>query len=240
MSDPMTSLLAPMRAAIQQYDMIAAGDHIAVGVSGGKDSLALLAALARLRTFYPLPFSLTAITLDPCFLGEEGDYSAIEGLCRQWEIPYILKRTQLWEVVFEQRREDNPCSLCARMRRGLLHRTAVEAGCRVVALGHHMDDAAETFWMNLMSGGTLGCFSPKSYLDRRQITLIRPFIFLKEAVIASAVQRLSLPVVPSRCPADGCTHRQQAKAQLAGLSGIYGPLPDKILHALQKAGLNGW
>lgn len=240
MADPMTSLLAPMRAAIQTYDMIAPGDSIAVGVSGGKDSVALLAALARLRTFYPVDFSLTAITLDPCFEGRPGDYSPIEALCGKWNIPYILKRTGLWEVVFEQRRESNPCSLCARMRRGLLHRTAAEAGCRVVALGHHQDDAAETFWMNLTAGGTLGCFSPKSYLDRREITLIRPFVFIKEAAIASAVRRLSLPVIPSCCPADGCTHREEAKTQLAALSKAYGSLPDKIVHALQKSGLDGW
>lgn len=240
MADPMTSLLAPMRAAIQKYDMIAPGDSIAVGVSGGKDSVALLAALARLRTFYPVNFSLTAVTLDPCFEGQPGDYSPIEALCDEWDVPYILKRTGLWEVVFEQRKESNPCSLCARMRRGLLHRTAAEAGCRVVALGHHQDDAAETFWMNLMAGGTLGCFSPKSYLDRRDITLIRPFVFIKETAIASAVRRLSLPVIPSRCPADGCTHREQAKTQLAALSEVYGCLPDKILQALQKSGLDGW
>lgn len=240
MPDPITSLLAPMRAAIQQYNMIAPGDSIAVGVSGGKDSVALLAAMARLRQFYPVPFTLTAITLDPCFEGQEGDYSAIGALCAQWDIPYVIKRTGLWEVVFEQRRENNPCSLCARMRRGLLHRTAAESGCRVVALGHHLDDAAETFWMNLMSGGTLGCFSPKSYLDRREITLIRPFVFIKEAAIASTVRRMNLPVLPSRCPADGCTHREEAKTQLAALSEAYGSLPDKIVHALQKAELSGW
>ena len=240
MADPMVSLLAPMRAAVQQYHMISPGDSIAVGVSGGKDSVALLAALVRLRQFYPIPFTLTAITLDPCFDGQPGDFSPLEACCREWDIPYLLKRTGLWDVVFEQRQEKNPCSLCARMRRGILHRTAKEAGCNVIALGHHQDDAAQTFWMNLLEGGTLGCFSPKSYLDRQQLTLIRPFVFVKETTIASAVRRLELPVIPSRCPVDGCTHRGQAGDQLKELSRLYGPVDQKILHALQKAGLNGW
>ena len=240
MADPMTALLAPMRAAVQQYDMITPGDHVAVGVSGGKDSVALLAALARLRRFYPVSFSLTAITLDPCFGGQPGDFTPIEELCRELEVPYILKHTKLWEVVFQEHQEQNPCSLCARMRRGVLHRTAIEAGCRVLALAHHQDDAVQTFWMNLMEGGTLGCFSPKSYLDRRDLTLIRPFAFVQEATIISAVRRLALPVIPSRCPVDGCTHRGQASKQLKELSRLYGPVNQKILHALQKAGLSGW
>lgn len=240
MADPMTSLLAPMRAAIEQYRMIAPGDHIAVGVSGGKDSVALLAALARFQRFSPVPFTLTAITLDPCFNGISGDFSAIGALCDEWEVPYILKPTHLWEVVFHERQEKSPCSLCARMRRGILHRTAREAGCNVVALGHHQDDVAQTVWMNLMEGGTLGCFSPKSYLDRRELTLIRPFVFIEEATVRSAVRRLGLPVIPSRCPVDGCTHRGQAGDQLAALEPLYGPVNQKILHALQKAGLSGW
>ena len=240
MADPLISLLSPMRAAIDRYDMIADGDHIAVGVSGGKDSVALLAALARFRAFSPVPFKLTAITLDPCFNGVPGDFSAIKALCDEWDVPYILKETHLWEVVFEERQEKSPCSLCARMRRGILHRTAKEAGCNVVALGHHQDDVAETFWMNLMDGGTLGCFSPKSYLDRQELTLIRPFIFIEEATIRSAVRRLALPIIPSRCPVDGCTNRGQAGDQLAALAELYGPINQKIQNALQKAGLNGW
>lgn len=240
MADPMTSLLAPMRAAIDKYHMIANGDHIAVGVSGGKDSVALLAAMARFQRFSPIPFKLTAITLDPCFNGVSGDFSAIGALCDEWDIPYILKETHLWEVVFEERQEKSPCSLCARMRRGILHRTAKEAGCNVVALGHHQDDVAQTVWMNLMEGGTLGCFSPKSYLDRQELTLIRPFIFIEESTIRSAVRRLELPIVKSQCPVDGCTHRGQAGDQLAALEPLYGPVNQKIQNALQKAGLNGW
>lgn len=240
MAMDLQQLLALVRAAVQRYDMLREGDRVAVGVSGGKDSVALLTALAQLRRFYPQPFSLTAITLDPCFGGEENDYSAIAALCETLEVPYVLRRTRLWEVVFEERQEENPCSLCARMRRGTLHKAAQESGCNVVALGHHKNDAAETFWMNLLAGGRIASFSPKSYLDRRELTLIRPLVFVEEEDIAAYVRRAQLPVVKSRCPVDGCTNRQDAKEMLAQLSARYGNVDDKILSALQKSGISGW
>ena len=240
MADPFSSILSLTRAAVERYDMLPAGASVAVGVSGGKDSLVLLVALARLREFFPTPFSLTAITLDPVFEGRQTDYSPVASLCEELRVPYIVRRTRLWEVVFEERREANPCSLCARMRRGALHAAAKEAGCRFVALGHHKNDAAETFLMNLLAGGTLACFSPKSYLDRRDLTLIRPLIFAQEADIARCAERAALPVVKSRCPVDGCTNRQRTKELLADLSAAYGPLNDKILGAMQQVGLSGW
>lgn len=240
MAMDLQQLLALVRAAVQRYDMLHEGDRVAVGVSGGKDSVALLTALAQLRRFYPQSFSLTAITLDPCFGGVENDYSAIATLCESLEVSYVLRRTRLWEVVFEERQEENPCSLCARMRRGALHKAAQECGCNIVALGHHKNDAAETFWMNLLSGGRIASFSPKSYLDRRELTLIRPLVFVEESDIAAYVKRAQLPVVKSRCPVDGCTNRQDAKEQLAQLSARYGNVDDKILGALQKAGISGW
>ena len=152
-------------------------------------------------------------------------------------MPYVLRRTRLWEVVFEERKESNPCSLCARMRRGALHKVAVEEGCNVVALGHHLDDAAETFMMNLLSGGDLGCFSPKSYLDRRKLTLIRPMVFLREREVEGFVRRERLPVVKSTCPVDGNTHRQRMKELLARLSETYGPVEEKIVSAMEKGGI---
>lgn len=240
MADREQHLLGQLRAAVQRYDMIEKNDRIAVGVSGGKDSLVLLVLLALLRRFYPVPFSLTAITLDPCFGGEENDYGAVAALCDELEVPFVLRRTRLWEVVFEERDEENPCSLCARMRRGALHKAALEAGCSTVALGHHQRDAAETFMMNLLDGGTLGCFSPKSYLDRRGITLIRPMIFMEEREIAAYCVRRGLPVVKSRCPVDGCTNRQRTGELLEKLAEQYGPLEEKILGAMQKAGMDGW
>lgn len=233
-------LLAPLRAAVDTYGMIEAGDRIAVGISGGKDSVALLVLLARLRRFYPQSFELTAITLDPAFNGEEGDYSAIAALCEQLEVPYLLKRTKLWDAVKVHIGEENPCSLCARLRRGTLHRVAKEAGCNKVALGHHQNDAAETMLMNLLSGATIDCFSPKSYLDRSDITLIRPMLFLTEQEIAAFVQREKLPIVKSRCPVDGETHRQRAKELIEQLSASYGDVNRKITEALQKAHINGW
>lgn len=207
----MQKLLGYVRCALDKYKMIEEGDRIAVAVSGGKDSVALLAALGAIRRFYPINFSLTAITIDPCFNKQETDYSPIEKLCEEMEIPYIIKRTELGTIIFETRKEKNPCSLCARMRRGLLHDTAKEAGCNKIALGHHLDDAAETFMMNLFSGGRISCFSPVSYLSRKDLYMIRPLVLARESIISSAAERNNLPVVKSRCPADGVTHRQKMK-----------------------------
>ena len=232
-------LLSPFRAAVETYAMIEEGDHIAVGVSGGKDSVALLVLLARLRRFYPQPFTLTALTLDPCFDGVEGDYSPLYTLCKQLEVPYVVQRTKLWDAV-RAHGEENPCSLCARLRRGTLHRAAKELGCNKVALGHHMDDAAETVLMNLLSGATFGCFSPKSYLDRSDITVIRPLLYVYEKEITAFVHREGLPVISSRCPVDGATHREQTKRLIRELSVTYGDVSRKITEALQKARLNGW
>ena len=229
-------LLAPLRAAVDEYEMIREGDRVAVGVSGGKDSVALLVLLARLRRFYPRSFSLTAITLDPSFNGEE-DYTAIASLCERLDVPYVVKRTQLWETV---KGEESPCSLCARMRRGTLHRVAVEEGCNVVALGHHEDDAAETLLMNLLSGATCECFSPKSYLDRRQITLIRPMVYIAEAELTAFVRREQLPTVKSQCPMDGCTARQEMKDLIGGLSQTYGDVNHKLVSALKKGHISKW
>ncbi len=234
------ALLPRVQAALHRYRMIAPGDRVAVGVSGGKDSVALLVLLASLREFYPVPFTITAITLDPGFEGRWGDYSAVESLCEARGIPYRLRRTHIYDAVFRDRHEKNPCSLCARLRRGALHQAAQEAGCGVVALGHHQDDVAETFLMNLLGGGRLGCFSPKTELDRRGLTLIRPLIFLEEREIAAYVRKEGLPVVKSRCPADGHTRREDMKALLRELSGRYGPLEPRIIGAMQKAGLDGW
>ena len=197
MADAIDKLLSPFRAAVDRYEMIKPGDHIAVGLSGGKDSVALLVMLQRLSRFYPAPFKLTAITLDPCFEGKETDYSPGNLLCGNLGINHIVKRTRMGEIIFEERKEKNPCSLCARMRRGALHKAAQEAGCNVVALGHHKDDAAETLLMNLFAGGIISCFSPVSQLTRRELRLIRPLIFVEEKEIAAAVRRCGLPVVKS-------------------------------------------
>lgn len=236
----MKKILGPLRAAVEKYDMIAAGDRIAVGVSGGKDSLALLQGLAALREFYPKPFSLVALTADPQFGGEETDFSPIQALCQQLGVPYHLRRTRLGEIIFEERKEQNPCSLCARMRRGILHNMAKEAGCSKLALGHHYDDAVETFFMNLLHGGALDCFSPKSYLSRKDLWLIRPLVFCEEKRIAAAVNRLALPVVKSKCPADGATARQQTKELIAALEKEFPDLKAKVMGAMERANIAHW
>ena len=236
----MQKLLGYIRSAVQDYNMIEDGDRIAVGLSGGKDSVALLAALAKLRSFYPKKFDLVAITLDMRFGGEDTDYSALEELCARLEVPYVIKRTQLAEVIFDLRQESNPCSLCARMRRGILHDAAKENGCNKIALGHHLDDVAETFMMNLLRGGTVDCFSPVTYLSRKDLYMIRPMIYARESDCARAVRRGELPVVKSKCPADGVTAREQAKQLLNSLEKEYGDVRNKILGAMQRKNINGY
>lgn len=236
----MQKLLSHMRAACQQYEMIKEGDKIAIGVSGGKDSMALLAGMANLRRFYPEKFDIVAITLDPRFGDADGDYSEIEKLCRELDVEYIIKRTQLAEVIFDIRKESNPCSLCARMRRGALHDAAKENGCNKIALGHHLDDVAETFIMNLFNGGTLDCFMPVTYLSRKDIYMIRPLIFARESDCARVVRKENLPVVKSNCPADGTTERQEVKEMLSSFEKKYGDIRSKILGAMQRKNINGY
>lgn len=236
----MQKLLSLVRAAAEKYNMIENGDRIAVCVSGGKDSVALLKCMAELRRFYPKSFEICAITLDPCFFGTEGDYSDIEKLCSENNIAYTVKRTDLYNVIFETRKEKNPCSLCARMRRGLLHDTAKELGCNKIALGHHLDDAAETFLMNLFSGGRAECFSPVSYLSRKDLYMIRPLIFAYESDIERVVRKDNLPIVKSNCPADENTHREETKMLLRELEKKYPALRQKLIGAMQTGNISGW
>lgn len=236
----MQKLMGQMRAAMERYDMIEPGDRVAVGVSGGKDSLALLCALAQLREYYPKPFLVTALTVDPQFGDQPTDYRQIAELCRRLRVPFVVRRSNLGRIVFEDRKEKNPCSLCARMRRGMLHNMALEAGCNRIALGHHFDDAVNTFLMNLFECGTIGCFSPKSYLSRKGLWMIRPMVFCEEREIASIARRYRLPVSKSRCPADGATARQQTKELVARLEQDYPDLRAKVLGAMQRAGVDGW
>ena len=229
-----------MRKAMQEYEMIRPGDHVCVGVSGGKDSVALTVGLARLRSYYEKPFTLTALSLDPQFGGVPTDYGPLEELFRQLEVPYVIRRTDIGSIVFETRREDNPCSLCAKMRRGALHDTARELGCNVIALGHHLDDAIETFYMNLWREGRIGCFSPKTYLSRKELTCIRPMVLATEAEVVRAVRALELPVVKSRCPADGVTEREHMKEFVRDMVHRDSAFRQKMLGALQKSGIDGW
>lgn len=230
----MKELLSRVRAAVEKYDMIPPGASVAVGVSGGKDSMAALAALAKLRDFYPGGFTLTALTADPCFGGEKADYSAITRYCESLGVEHIIRQTRLYEIVFVERREHNPCSLCARMRRGILHTMAKEAGCDTVALGHHADDAAQTVLMNLLCEGRFGGLPPKSWLDRRELTVIRPLIFCEERLCANIVQHLAIPTVKSKCPADGGTQRARAAQLIKTLEEEYPDLRAKLTGAAER------
>lgn len=236
----MEKLLGLVRAAVDHYGMIEEGDRIAAAVSGGGDSLALLWALARLRDFYPKRFELLAVTLDHGYGNTDGNYSEIQKLCDGLGVEYVVRRTELWKLIFEDRKEKNPCALCARMRRGILHNISKEHGCNRVALGHHADDAAETFLMNLLSGGTLSCFSPVTYLSRKALYVIRPLVFAHKSDVQRAVRRLALPVVESGCPADGRTNREEMKKLLAELEKRFPGLRGGIVGALQRAHLDNW
>ena len=172
----MQKILGYLRRAVQEFDLIENGDRIAVGISGGKDSLVLLTALREFQRFQLVDYTLVGITLDPQFNGEPTDYSAVADYCAQIGVEYHLIPTHIGEIVFEHRMEKHPCSLCAKMRRGALHDHSKELGCNKLALGHHNDDAIETFLMNLFIEGRIGCYAPKSYLSRKDLTLIRPHI----------------------------------------------------------------
>lgn len=229
-----------MRKAIQEFDLIQNGDKIAVGVSGGKDSLVLLKGLVMLKRFIGIDYEVVAITLDPRFGGTDGDYSSVDEMCKEMGVEYILKRTHIGEIVFDVRQETNPCSLCARMRRGALHDAAKEAGCNKIALGHNYEDVVETFIMNLFNEGRLGCFAPKSYLSRKDITMIRPLVFAPEKDIRSAANRNELKIVKSKCPADGHTSREKTKQFLAERDKADKGFSDRIFGAMRRAGLDGW
>ena len=234
----MQKLLSYVRRCVEDYDMIAPGDRIAVGVSGGKDSLVLLAALAKLQDFYPIPFTVEAVTLD---LGLEGmDFGPVSEFCRSIDVPYTVVETEIADIIFHVRKEKNPCSMCAKMRRGALHNALADRGITKIALGHHFDDAVETFFLSLFYEGRLSCFQPVTYLDRTGITQIRPLLYCGEGFVRNIAQRLELPVVHNPCPADGYTKRQEVKELVAELSERYPRLKDYVFGAMQNLPLPEW
>ena len=236
----MQKIYGYMRKACQEFDLIEQGDRIAVGVSGGKDSLVLLAGLAGLRRFAEYDFELVAVTLGPRFGGVNGDYSSVARLCRRLGIAYKLIETDIGEIVFDVRKEPNPCSLCAKMRRGALHDAAKAAGCNKIALGHHYDDVVETFVMNLFREGRVGCFAPKTYLSRKDITMIRPLVFAPESQVSACCNRNGFEIVKSKCPADKTTVRQETKEWLAEMERKDRGFKQRLFGALRRSGLNGW
>lgn len=231
-------LLSYTRKAIDDYQMIEDGDKIAIGVSGGKDSLTLLYALAGLRRFYPKKFELEAITVNMGF--KELDFSAVADLCKELDINYTVVESEIAEIIFEHRKESNPCSLCAKMRKGAFNAKAKELGCNKEAYAHHYDDVIETMMMSLIYEGRIHCFSPVTYLDRSEITLIRPLIYVEEQDIKGFRNANHLPVVKNPCPVDGYTKREYIKQLIKSLGSESPGLRERLFHAIESSGMNGW
>ena len=233
----MQKLMGLVRRCIDDYDMIREGDRVAVGVSGGKDSLVLLQLLAGLRKYFNKPFQLEAITID---MGLGMDYSGIARLCEELDVPYHIIKTEIGPIIFEHRKEKNPCSLCAKMRRGALNQAILDLGFNKLALGHHYDDAVETFVMSLIYEGRISCFQPVTDLDRTGIIQIRPMLYIHEKTVDNFARRMELPVVENRCPVDKTTKREEIKQLVFDLSQTYPDLKERIFGAMQRLPLPEW
>lgn len=220
------------RKAIDDYHMIENGDNIAVGISGGKDSLTLLHALSGLRRFYPQHFTLQAITVDLGF--ENLNLAKISKLCQELEVPYHIVKTDIGKIIFEDRKESNPCSLCAKMRKGALNSAIKEAGCNKVAYAHHRDDVVETMFLSLLYEGRFHTFRPVTYLDRMDLTVIRPLIYMQEADVIGFVNKYDVPVVKSPCPADGHTKREYVKQLIRQINLETPGVQERMFTAIQN------
>lgn len=231
----MQKLMGLVRRCVEDYHMISPGDKIAVGVSGGKDSLVLLKLLSGLRQY--MEFDLEAITID---MGLGMDYSGIEAMCRELDVPYSIIKTEIAPIIFDYRKEKNPCSMCSKMRRGALNQALLDRGLTKLALGHHYDDAVETFMMNLLFEGRIGCFQPVTNLDRTGIIQIRPMLYIHEKTVDSFATRFELPVVVNRCPVDKQTKREEIKNLVYELSSTYPDLKERIFGAMQRLPLPEW
>ena len=233
----MQRLMGLVRRCVQDYNMISPGDKIAVGVSGGKDSLVLLQLMAGLRQYCETPFQLEAITID---MGLGMDYSGIAQQCQSLQVPFHLIKTEIGPIIFEHRKEKNPCSLCAKLRRGALNQAILDLGFNKLALGHHYDDAVETFVMSLIYEGRISCFQPVTDLDRTGIIQIRPMLYIHEKTVDNFAQRMQLPVVENRCPVDKSTKREEIKQLVYNLSQTYPDLKERIFGAMQRYPLPEW
>lgn len=236
--DYLNDFTSVVRKGVDDYHMISDGDRIAVGISGGKDSLVLLKSLAHLRSYYPNHFELSAITIDMGFPGM--DFSPVAKLCEEQGIPYTCLKTDIREIVFDVRKEENPCALCSKMRRGALNSAIKEQGISKLALGHHMDDAVETFLMSLVFEGRISCFRPVTYLDRSDVTQIRPMIYAGEQRVAKTCDALGLPVVETTCPEDKESKRKEIKDLISQLQKQYPDIKSKVFGAMQRLPLAGW
>lgn len=231
-------VLSLTRKAIDDYHMIDPGDKIAVGISGGKDSLTLLYALQGLRRFYPASFELCAVTVDLGF--GNLNLSQIEELCRTLDVEYHIIKTDIAKIIFEDRQESNPCSLCAKMRKGALNDAMKATGCNKVAYAHHKDDVVETMMMSLIYEGRFHTFRPVTYLDRTQITVIRPMIYMNEADVIGFVKKNNVPVVKSPCPADGYTKREYVKELVREINREAPGVKERMFTAITSGKIEGW
>lgn len=231
-------LLSYTRRAVDDYQMIQDGDKIAIGISGGKDSLTLLYALSHLKIFYPKKFEIEAVTVDLGF-GTQ-DFDKIQALCDQLKVNYTIEKTDIAEIIFEQRKESNPCSLCAKMRKGALNERMKALGCNKVAYGHHKDDIVETMLMSLIYEGRFHTFSPVTYLDRMDMTVIRPLMYLSEGEVQGFAKEYELPVAKSPCPADGYTKREYAKELVHQLNEENPGAKNRMFRAIINGNIKGW
>lgn len=233
----MQKLVGLVRRCVEDYQMIKPGDKIGVGVSGGKDSLVLLVLLAELKKYNHIPYELEAITID---MGLGMDYSGIESLCEKLDVPFTLVKTEIAPIIFDHRKEKNPCSICSKMRRGALNQALLDKGFNKLALGHHYDDAVETFMMSLLFEGRISCFQPVTDLDRTGIIQIRPMLYIHERTVDNFAVRENLPVVTNRCPVDKTTKREEVKKLVYELSSTYPDLKERIFGAMQRFPLPEW
>lgn len=231
-------LLTYIRKAIDDYHMIDVNDKIAVGISGGKDSLTLLYGLRRLKDFYPIPFELSAITVDLGF--EQYDTALLSQYVKQLNIPYYVEKTEIASIVFDHKKEANPCSLCSRLRKGAFNERAKAIGCNKIAYAHHKDDVLESFLMSLLYEGRIHTFSPITRLERSELELIRPLIYVREGEVASFAREQELPISKNPCPADGITKRQEAKELICSLKTTVPDVKERIFSAIKGSGIDGW
>ncbi len=231
-------LYSYVRRAVDDYNMIEDGDRIAIGISGGKDSLALLYALEGLRHFYPKKFDIVAVTVDLGF--DNLDLSAIKALCDKLNVEYHIVKTDIAQIIFEERKEKNPCSLCAKMRKGALNEAMKNLGISKIAYAHHRDDVVETMLLSLMYEGRFHCFAPVTYLDRMEVTVIRPLIYVHEADVIGFVKRYDVPVVKSPCPADGNTKREYAHNLLKDMIKDNPGVKNRMFTAITESNIKGW
>ncbi len=231
-------LYSLVRKAIDDYHMIEDGDKIAVGISGGKDSLTMLYALHGLMRFYPQKFQIHAVTVDLGFGNLNLD--EIKNLCKSMNVEYTIVKTDIAQIVFEERGESNPCSLCAKMRKGALNQAIKDAGCNKVAYAHHKDDVVETMMMSLIYEGRIHTFSPVTYLDRMDLTVIRPLIYMNEVDVIGFVNKYNLPVVKSPCPADGHTKREYVKNLIRDINLETPGVKERMFTAIKNSNVKGW